>query len=351
MADPIGHPPALIEPHPGVDSIEQPTGVGHRETRVTVLLRGQLLEERIDSRPGEIGLETPRLAIREPVDVDGNKEIGLGFVGDLGPILEGDGLVAVSGHDHRELVAEKITKTSRDIPGDLLFEHPELGQQGAAVLSAVAGIDHDGPDRERDHTSFDGLRLLAGDDIAETVGLIRRPGHRRRVDGDLDSSGDDRRLAAVRPRIGAQAQGQHDPGDENQRSARQQRAPKPPEPLELGQPLAPNRPPRLVVDEFEILLGDALEEPPPELSLRAHQRPSRAGKIPPSDLLEEDERSPERHTLHRTTQAFDELVEDSHRQDPTSARLCRASPGHSLPLRSRETDPLTQTRDTDVECA
>lgn len=32
------------------------------------------------------------------------------------------------------------------------------------------------------------------------------------------------------------------------------------------------------------------------------------GEIPPSDLLEEGERAPERHTLHRTTQAFDELI-------------------------------------------
>ena len=80
------------------------------------------------------------------VGVQAEEQVGLVVVGERGPLIDRDVLVAVAReqHAHAETALERGLQPACDRERDVLLQRP-AGTLHAAIVAAVAGIDHDRP--------------------------------------------------------------------------------------------------------------------------------------------------------------------------------------------------------------
>ena len=76
--------------------------------------------------------------------MDGDEQVGLLFIGDGGAGLEGNEGIVVAGVDHlRTHAALKQLAEAQGHVKDELFLGQTVGADGAGIVPAVAGVDHD----------------------------------------------------------------------------------------------------------------------------------------------------------------------------------------------------------------
>ena len=165
--------PALVD----VDLLEQPPIGAERVAGLTVLRPGQLQDGGIVGRAHVVGLDRAHVAPRDPVDVDRHEDVRAPRIGEGHALLERHGHVRLARQEHLERgVLQQPAEPECQVERDLLLARARLGR-GARLGAAVARVEHDALDREREHgareASRRGLRCLDG---LRCVGGVGCPG-------------------------------------------------------------------------------------------------------------------------------------------------------------------------------
>jgi hypothetical protein len=92
----------------------------------------------------EIGLDAARGGVSAGVGVDGEEQVGGAGVGDGRALLERHEDVRGPRHHHlgAQVFANHLLEPQRDVEDEVLLHEPAAAD-GAGVVSAVTGIDHD----------------------------------------------------------------------------------------------------------------------------------------------------------------------------------------------------------------
>ncbi len=79
--------------------------------------------------------------------MDGDEQVGLVLVGDGSPRLQRDESIVVAGVDHvgAQPSLQQSTEAQRHVQHHILFHHA-IGADGAGVVAAVSGVNHDAAD-------------------------------------------------------------------------------------------------------------------------------------------------------------------------------------------------------------
>jgi hypothetical protein len=213
----------LLVPHVGVDAVEQLAHVGQGVAGIAVLFRREAGEERVFGGAQEVGLDAARLAVLDPVDVDGDEDVGAPLLGNGAAALQGDLDVLVARHDDLEVVGdEQLAQAVGDVEGDVFLHQAEgvgLADAGAEARAAVAGVDGDLAHGQGEDGGGDGLRrprelergLGGGGGLGDLGGVENSALDRMGRRGRAREGGDQARGAEQRHR--QERQGEDAPGE------------------------------------------------------------------------------------------------------------------------------------------